>query len=87
MFQLLSPQSQAKVTAFCDVDDRKVGSFYTAPGFKIPIVHYSGDSWPERTAARPLILVCVSLTRYEAELRANVDSLGPLEGHDYWFIT
>lgn len=55
----LSKEAQRKVVAFCDVDAKKVNSFYTyeespeRPKPKVPIVHF--------TEAHPPLVICMKL--------------------------
>lgn len=58
-YRFLSEENRKKVSCFCDVDVKKVGSFYTFeqyegnPKPKVPILHY-------RKASRPFI-ICVKM--------------------------
>lgn len=62
IYRSLSREAQGKVMAFCDVDAKKVNSFYTyeesseRPKPKIPIVHF--------TEARPPLVICMKLVSW-----------------------
>ncbi|XP_068086111.1 queuosine-tRNA galactosyltransferase isoform X2 [Anabrus simplex] len=61
LYRCLDPQFRDRATAFCDVDNKKVGRFYEPyePGSprtkRIPIVHFS--------EATPPLVVCVKLAK------------------------
>ncbi len=75
-FGCLSPAARARVTAFIDVDVRKVGGSHSRhDAAPVPIVHFTD-------AVRPFI-VCVAMDR-GGGLEENVRSLGLTEGVDYY---
>mmetsp|Transcript_49120 Transcript_49120/g.154197 ORF Transcript_49120/g.154197 Transcript_49120/m.154197 type:complete len:404 (-) Transcript_49120:47-1258(-) len=82
----LSPEGRERVTAMCDVDEKKVGKTYfnhrSAGSRHVPIIHYTQVKGP--------VVVCVSLRRFseeeEGQLEANVRSLGLEEGLDLWYF-
>jgi len=84
-FMTLSPASQAKVAAFCDVSEKKIGTIYVnhSTKRKIPIIHFS--------EAKPLVIVCVALNRSlgqgpVSEFERNLQSMNWKEGRDYWHV-
>lgn len=66
LYRSLSRESQRKVMAFCDVDAKKVNSFYTyeespeRPKPKVPIVHF--------TEARSPLIICMKLVSWHSFL-------------------
>ncbi|CAM9478018.1 unnamed protein product [Heterosigma akashiwo] len=74
----LSPSIASKVTAFCDVDDNKIGRDYYFIKLKkyIPVIHIS--------AACPPFIICVGTKRYGGQIEKNIQSLGHEEGKDYF---
>ncbi|XP_026216364.1 UDP-GlcNAc:betaGal beta-1,3-N-acetylglucosaminyltransferase-like protein 1 isoform X1 [Anabas testudineus] len=83
LYRCLSPTSQKKVKAFCDVDENKIQKgFYTyedskeRPKPKIPVVHYKDASAP--------FIICVKLDMTGGVLEGNLNSLQLKEGIDYF---
>ncbi|XP_051490661.1 UDP-GlcNAc:betaGal beta-1,3-N-acetylglucosaminyltransferase-like protein 1 isoform X2 [Apus apus] len=83
LYRSLSPANQKKVTAFCDVDEKKITKgFYTyeaseeRPKPRIPICHF-------RDAAPPFI-ICVKLDLTGGAFEANLNMLNLKEGTDYY---
>ncbi|XP_077183698.1 queuosine-tRNA galactosyltransferase isoform X2 [Paroedura picta] len=81
-FRSLSPTNQKKVTAFCDVDQKKITKgFYTyedskeTPKPRIPIIHF-------RDASPPFI-ICVKLDLTGGQFEENLSQLNLKEGVDY----
>ena len=85
-YRSLSPENQAKVTHFCDVDAKKIAKeFYTyeesktLPKPKIPIVHF-------RDASPPFI-ICVKQDLTGGGFEENLASLNLTEGKDYFHFS
>ena len=74
-FKALRPETRRRVTAFCDVDPKKVGTTYQYFEHFVPVVHF-------RDAAPPFVL-CVALDRTNGGFEANLASLGLREGKDF----
>lgn len=80
-YRSLSKEAQRKVVAFCDVDAKKVNSFYTyeespeRPKPKVPIVHF--------TEAHPPLVICMKLELTGGKFEENLASLQLEEGKDY----
>ncbi|EQC35957.1 hypothetical protein SDRG_06699 [Saprolegnia diclina VS20] len=74
----LSTDGKHKVAAFCDVNVKKIGSTYYCRETKkhVPIIHFS--------EAKPPIICCVSMGRTDGELEANIQSLGLVQGVNFW---
>ncbi|OQS02676.1 UDP-GlcNAc:betaGal beta-1,3-N-acetylglucosaminyltransferase 1-like [Thraustotheca clavata] len=74
----LSEEYKKKVTAFCDVNEKKIGTKYYCRETKtqVPIIHFS--------EAKPPIICCVSMGRTDGELEANIKSLNLVEGVNFW---
>jgi len=73
-FQALSEQNRAKVTAWLDVDIRKIGR--TLEGR--PILHFS--------QAQPPLVTCVALDRTNGAFEGNLDSLNLRPGEDFFYL-
>ncbi|ETV95564.1 hypothetical protein H310_11005 [Aphanomyces invadans] len=78
VFNELSIESKRKVAAFCDVNEKKIGTKHhdQVTRLNIPIIHFS--------EAVPPIICCVSMGRTDGELEANVRSLNLTEGVNFW---
>ncbi|XP_068178122.1 queuosine-tRNA galactosyltransferase isoform X2 [Antennarius striatus] len=83
LYRCLSPVNQKKVTAFCDVDEKKINKgFYTyeesqeRPKPKIPVLHYKAATAP--------FIICVKLDMTGGVLEENLNSLNLKEGKDYY---
>ncbi|XP_053939241.1 UDP-GlcNAc:betaGal beta-1,3-N-acetylglucosaminyltransferase-like protein 1 isoform X2 [Cuculus canorus] len=83
LYRSLSSANRKKVTAFCDVDEKKITKgFYTyeeseeTPKPKIPIRHF-------RDASPPLI-ICVKLDLTGGAFEKNLKGLNLKEGRDYY---
>ncbi|OPJ88765.1 UDP-GlcNAc:betaGal beta-1,3-N-acetylglucosaminyltransferase-like protein 1 isoform B [Patagioenas fasciata monilis] len=83
LYRSLSPANQKKVTAFCDVDEKKIAKgFYTyeeseeRPKPKIPICHFRN--------ATPPFIICVKLDLTGGTFEANLSMLNLQEGVDYY---
>lgn len=80
-YRSLSKEAQRKVVAFCDVDAKKVNSFYAyeespeRPKPKVPIVHF--------TEAHPPLVICMKLELTGGKFEENLASLQLEEGKDY----
>jgi hypothetical protein len=83
LYRTLSKANQNKVTAFCDVDPKKLaqGTYNSESnrGRRIPIIHF-------RDATPPFVL-CVKGDRTDGEFEQNVRSLGLEEGVDFWHFS
>ena len=78
--KLIAPKSCAKVSAFLDVDDKKIslGQFYCSEARKnIPIKHF-------RDSTGDPIIICVASKRTLGLLEANIAQLGLREGLDFY---
>jgi len=83
-FNLLSEASKLKVIAFCDVDPKKIGKYYSyqlSPKEcrRIPIV-------PWQTATPPII-TCVALDRTNGDFERNVAALGLKPGEELLYFS
>uniref|UniRef100_A0A8B9Q978 Glycosyltransferase 2-like domain-containing protein n=2 Tax=Apteryx owenii TaxID=8824 RepID=A0A8B9Q978_APTOW len=83
LYRSLSPANQKKVTAFCDVDEKKITKgFYTyeeseeRPKPKIPICHFR--------EATPPFIICVKLDLTHGAFEENLNTLNLKEGMDYY---
>ncbi|NXK84202.1 B3GNL protein, partial [Amazona guildingii] len=83
LYRSLSPANQKKVTAFCDVDEKKITKgFYTyeeseeRPKPRVPVHHF-------RDAAPPFI-ICVKLDLTGGAFETNLNMLNLKEGVDYY---
>ena len=74
-FKALSPDAKNKVTAFCDVDPKKLGE-YQYFEYHVPVVHF--------TEASPPFVICVALDRTNGAFEANLASLHLQEGLDFY---
>lgn len=80
-YRSLTLENQRKVVAFCDVDVKKVGNYYTyehsveKPKPKIPIIHFS--------EAKPPLVLCMKLDLTGGGFEKNLESLGLEEEKDY----
>ena len=74
-FKALSPACKRKVTAFCDVDPKKLGE-YQYFEHHVPVVHFA--------EASPPFVTCVALDRTDGAFEANLASLGLVEGRDFY---
>ena len=70
----------SKVVAFCDVNEKKIGTVYhnAVSKHSVPIVHFRD--------AKPPIVCCVALDRTDGRFEANVAGLGLKEGKDLWHV-
>ena len=82
-YRSLHSENQEKVTAFCDVDVKKITKgCYTyedskqRPKPKVPIVHFS--------KAKPPLIICVKQDLTSGSFEQNLASLGLTEGTDYF---
>ncbi|KAH9103161.1 hypothetical protein LEN26_015358 [Aphanomyces euteiches] len=77
-FNDLSEENKRKVVAFCDVNEKKIGTKHhdRETRLNIPIIHFS--------QAVPPIICCVSMGRTDGELEANIQSLNLKEGDNFW---
>ncbi|RHY39941.1 hypothetical protein DYB30_005500 [Aphanomyces astaci] len=68
----------SKVVAFCDVNEKKIGTKHhdQVTRINIPIIHFRD--------AVPPIVCCVSMGRTDGELEANVRSLNLVHGVNFW---
>ncbi|KAJ4463068.1 putative B3gntl1 protein [Paratrimastix pyriformis] len=80
-YKQLSPPTQRKVTAFCDVAASKVGQTYInmETGQRIPVVHY--------LEAQPPLVCCVKLDLTNGEFERNLASKGLQEGVDFFLFS
>jgi hypothetical protein len=76
LFKALQPETRRKVTAFCDVDEKKIGTVYEFFEYRVPILHFS--------QATPPFITCVALDRTDGAFEANLASLGLTEGEGYY---
>ncbi|CAL4141082.1 unnamed protein product [Meganyctiphanes norvegica] len=81
-YRSLTLENQRKVVAFCDVDVKKVGKFYTYEHSaeknkpKVPIIHFS--------EAKPPLVICMKLDLTGGGFEKNLESLMLKEGRDYY---
>lgn len=85
-YRLISKSSRSKVTAFCDIDMKKIAQkFYTCElirdeitgkPLKVPIVHF--------TSAQPPYVLCMKLDFTRGEFEKNLNSLDLTEGIDFF---
>ncbi|XP_045600672.2 queuosine-tRNA galactosyltransferase [Procambarus clarkii] len=81
-YRSLLTDSQKKVTAFCDVDVNKIGSFYTYEESwqklkpKVPIIHFK--------EAKPPLIICMKMELTNGVFEENLASLQLREGTDYF---
>ncbi|XP_053626911.2 queuosine-tRNA galactosyltransferase-like [Cherax quadricarinatus] len=84
-FRSLLPENQEKVTAFCDVDVKKIGSFYTYEESwkkikpKVPIIHFK--------EAKPPLIICMKMELTDGVFEANLASVNLKEGIDYFHFS
>lgn len=78
----LKPANLKKVTAFCDVDQKKIGrhiQLYCPMKRRVivtlPVLHF--------TEAKPPLIICVKLDMTNGDFERNLKSLNFLEGRDY----
>ncbi|XP_032304197.1 UDP-GlcNAc:betaGal beta-1,3-N-acetylglucosaminyltransferase-like protein 1 isoform X6 [Coturnix japonica] len=83
LYRSLSPANRKKVTAFCDVDGKKIAKgFYTfeeseeRPKPRIPICHFS--------QATPPFIICVKQDLTGGAFESNLNMLNLKEGMDYY---
>jgi len=79
-YKTLSEANQKRVTAFCDINEKKIGtSIVLNHGTKhsVPIHHWTEIKSP--------FVCCVAMDRYE-DFEKNVSSLGLKEGVDYFHV-
>ncbi|KAM3660579.1 UDP-GlcNAc:betaGal beta-1,3-N-acetylglucosaminyltransferase-like protein 1 isoform X1 [Ammospiza caudacuta] len=83
LYRSLSPANQQKVTAFCDVDEKKITKgYYTyeeseeRPKPKIPVCHFRD--------ATPPFVICVKLDMTGGAFETNLATLNLKEGKDYY---
>ncbi|KAM6240642.1 queuosine-tRNA galactosyltransferase isoform 2-T2 [Spheniscus humboldti] len=83
LYRSLSPANRKKVTAFCDVDEKKITKgFYTyeeseeRPKPKIPVCHFRD--------ATPPFIICVKLDLTGGAFETNLNTLNLKEGMDYY---
>lgn len=80
-YRSLTLENQRKVVAFCDVDVKKIGNYYTyehsveKPKPKIPMIHFS--------EAKPPLVLCMKLDLTGGVFEKNLESLGLEEEKDY----
>ncbi|XP_064080487.1 LOW QUALITY PROTEIN: UDP-GlcNAc:betaGal beta-1,3-N-acetylglucosaminyltransferase-like protein 1 [Macrobrachium nipponense] len=80
-YRSLTKENQRKVTAFCDVDVKKVGSYYTyeetkeKPKPKVPIIHFS--------ESKSSLIICMKMELTGGQFEENLRSLHLEEGKDY----
>jgi len=67
-----------KVSAFCDINPKKVGTTYHCRETKrnVPIVHFTQPQAP--------LICCVAMGRTDGELEANIAKMNLLEGENFW---
>ncbi|XP_028175599.1 UDP-GlcNAc:betaGal beta-1,3-N-acetylglucosaminyltransferase-like protein 1 [Ostrinia furnacalis] len=82
LVRALSPENLEKVTAFCDVDVKKIGrtiELYCQKKRiiikKIPVIHFRD--------AKPPLVICVKLDLTKGQFESNLKSLNLKEGEDY----
>ena len=70
----------SKVVAFCDVNEKKIGTKYhnCVTKHSVPIIHFRD--------AKPPLVCCVALDRTDGKFERNVQSKGMTEGKDFWQI-
>lgn len=85
-YRSLSDASKKKVTAFCDVDEKKIekGVYIyeeskILPKPRIPILHF--------TDSKPPFIICVKLDLTGGGLEENLSSLNLEEGKDYYHFS
>lgn len=83
LFRSLTSANQSKVTAFCDVDIKKItkGIYIheeskEIPKPRIPIIHF--------TEGKPPFIICVKLGMTGGSFESNLTSLHLTEGEDYY---
>lgn len=65
------------MTAFCDVDVKKLGTYFSPVTRKrLPVRHVE--------EVRPPFVVCVAMGRTAGEMERRVQEQGLVEGVDYW---
>ena len=77
-FKSLSATGRSRVSAFCDVDPKKIGIDYIYQDCRVPVVHFQ--------AASPPFVTCVALDRTGGAFEANLASLGLQEGVDFYYF-
>lgn len=81
-YRSLTLENQRKVVAFCDVDVKKIGNFYTYEHSlekikpKVPIIHFC--------EAKPPLVICMKLDLTGGSFERNLESLMLLEDKDYF---
>ncbi|XP_042207050.1 UDP-GlcNAc:betaGal beta-1,3-N-acetylglucosaminyltransferase-like protein 1 [Homarus americanus] len=81
-YRSLTTDNQKKVMAFCDVDVKKIGSFYTyeesqeKPKPRIPMIHFK--------EAKPPLIICMKMELTDGVFEENLASLQLKEGTDYF---
>ncbi|XP_071533180.1 queuosine-tRNA galactosyltransferase-like [Panulirus ornatus] len=81
-YRSLTAENQEKVTAFCDVDVKKIGPFYTYEKSKrkmkpkIPIIHFK--------EVKPPLIICMKLGLTGGVFEENLVSMQLKEGIDYF---
>ncbi|KAI4470074.1 glycosyltransferase [Holotrichia oblita] len=85
-YKSLSSENQSKVIAMCDVDQSKIGRFYTPYDqtrrtncTPIQIVHFKDT--------KPPIVICVKMDLTNGEFEENLKSLHMKEGSDYIYFS
>ncbi|XP_004709260.2 UDP-GlcNAc:betaGal beta-1,3-N-acetylglucosaminyltransferase-like protein 1 isoform X1 [Echinops telfairi] len=86
LYRSLDTANQQKVTAFCDVDERKIQKgFYCyedsqdRPKPRVPILHFR--------AAQPPFVICVKLDLTGGAFEDNLSSLHLQEGRDFFHFS
>lgn len=81
-YRSLDPENRRKVSAFCDVDEKKIAKgvyIYEeseeVPRPRVPIVHF--------TAAKTPLVICMKMDLTSGSFEANLASLHLKEGIDY----
>ncbi|KAK3859260.1 hypothetical protein Pcinc_034614 [Petrolisthes cinctipes] len=80
-YRSLSEANRRKVVAFCDVDVKKIGSFYTyeetteKPKPRVPIIHFKDTT--------PPLIICMKMGMTDGVFEENLASLNLKEGKDY----
>ena len=69
-----------KCIGFCDIDPKKIkrGYYNHNKKLNLPVVHFS--------QVKPPLLICVAMGRTDGALEKNIESLGLIEGVDYWHV-
>ncbi|KAH3871431.1 UDP-GlcNAc:betaGal beta-1,3-N-acetylglucosaminyltransferase-like protein 1 [Dreissena polymorpha] len=83
LFRSLTPENQAKVVFFCDVDKNKISKGYyvyeeskSQPKPRIPVISFKD--------AKPPFIICVKMGLTEGGFENNLESLNLKEGADFY---